>query len=282
MKIVLLVLSGNADHARGWLLEKYPGATVDNLPREQLESGSWSQRLNALRSLRPDIFAVATERLIWQRGQNAMLLFGALGGATRVVLVDARGDSREETRAGILARLPARLSSEAAASTTAIAKSKSRLKKPRASHRRSLSSLHRKRKGRSFGSLIWRSTPIRVRLPGERQRTSMVLSTLRSSSAPDVRVISNDYIAGLDETKLTLVDPEPVGTTRAAFDLRNNLIFSAGVFRRSKTIRSILFIIAMDGSPGPASRRVCARACRCFWNTTDRKFGSANTGTCRE
>jgi hypothetical protein len=97
MKIVLLVLSGNAEHARGWLLEKYPGAIVDNIPREQLESGSWSQRRNALRSLRPDIFAVATERLIWQRGQNAMLLFGALGGASRVVLVDARRQSRRNS-----------------------------------------------------------------------------------------------------------------------------------------------------------------------------------------
>jgi glycosyltransferase involved in cell wall biosynthesis len=46
-----------------------------------------------------------------------------------------------------------------------------------------------------------------------------------------VNLISNDYIAGLDEEELTLVDPEPVGTTRAAFDLRNNLIFSAGALR---------------------------------------------------
>jgi glycosyltransferase involved in cell wall biosynthesis len=46
-----------------------------------------------------------------------------------------------------------------------------------------------------------------------------------------VNVISNDYIAGLDESRLTLIDPEPVGSTRAAFDLRNNLIFSAGVRR---------------------------------------------------
>ena len=44
-----------------------------------------------------------------------------------------------------------------------------------------------------------------------------------------MRIISNDYIAGLDETRLTLIDPEPLGSTRAAFDLRNNLIFTAGV-----------------------------------------------------
>src|SRR5262249_4578261 len=44
-----------------------------------------------------------------------------------------------------------------------------------------------------------------------------------------VNIISNDYIAGLDKTRLMLVNPQPVGSTRAAFDLRNNLIFSAGV-----------------------------------------------------
>src|SRR5215813_6419441 len=106
MKIVLLVLSGNAQHARGWLLEKYPGAVIENLPRELIDQGSWSQRLGALRSFKPDIFAIATERLIWQRGQNALLLFGALGGATRVLLIDTRGNNRAENRAGILARLP--------------------------------------------------------------------------------------------------------------------------------------------------------------------------------
>jgi glycosyltransferase involved in cell wall biosynthesis len=46
-----------------------------------------------------------------------------------------------------------------------------------------------------------------------------------------IRLISNDHIAGIDQTDLTLIDPEPYGTTRAAFDLRNNLIFSAGALR---------------------------------------------------
>ena len=230
MKIVLLALSGNAEHARGWLLEKYPGASVDNIPREQLDSGSWSQRLNALRSQRPDIFAVATERLIWQRGQNAMLLFGALGGASRVVLVDARGDSREETRAGILARLPARLSSEAVASTTAIAKTQSRLKQlEQATANRSSAFAGRKEEQLSIAYL--RSTPSPGSAAGGAATHINGFVNAASELGAGVRVISNDYIAGLDETKLTLVDPEPVGTTRAAFDLRNNLIFSAGVLR---------------------------------------------------
>jgi len=230
MKIVLLVLSGNAEHTRDWLLGKYSGASIQNIPREQLESGSWAQRLNALRSLQPDVFAVATERLIWQRGQNAMLLFGALGGAGRVVLIDARGESREETRAGILARLPARLTAEATASTSAVAKSHSRLKQLEqivADRPPALAA----QKSEPLRIAYLRSTPSPGSAAGGAATHINGFVNAASKLGADVRVISNDYIAGLDETNLTLIDPEPVGTTRAAFDLRNNLIFSAGVLR---------------------------------------------------
>lgn len=233
MKIVLLVLSGNAEHARDWLLEKYSGASVINIPREQLDSGSWSQRLNALRSLRPDIFAVATERLIWQRGQNAMLVFGALGGAHRVVIVDSRGHSREETRIGILTRLPARLSAEAAASTAAIAKSQSRLKQLEQVIANQSSGVPSRKDG-PLRIAYLRSTPSPGSAAGGAATHINGFVNASSQLGADVRVISNDYIAGLDETKLILVDPEPVGTTRAAFDLRNNLIFSAGVLSEIK------------------------------------------------
>ena len=232
MKIVLLVLSGNAQHARDWLLKKYPGASIQNIPREQLDQGNWSQRLRSLRSLHPDIFAVATERLIWQRGQNALLLFGALGGAERVVLIDARGDSREEKRAEILVRLPARLASEATVSTAAIAKSRSRL--------RELEKLIANGAAKSSSGpantnalriAYLRSTPSPGSAAGGAATHINGFVNAATRLGAEVRVISNDYIAGLDERKLTLVDPEPIGTTRAAFDLRNNLIFSAGVLR---------------------------------------------------
>src|SRR5262252_2103072 len=117
MKIVLLALSGTAERARDWLQQKYPGASIQDIPREHVDNGSWWQRLRALRSMRPDLFAVATERLIWQRGQNALLVFGAVAGAKRVLLIDARGDSREETRVNILASLPGRAAFEATVST---------------------------------------------------------------------------------------------------------------------------------------------------------------------
>jgi glycosyltransferase involved in cell wall biosynthesis len=47
----------------------------------------------------------------------------------------------------------------------------------------------------------------------------------------EIRMISNDYIAGVDRAKLTVINPEPLGTTRAAFDLHNNLVFSAAAVR---------------------------------------------------
>jgi len=232
MKIVLLVLSGKAQHARDWLLNKYRGATIQNIPREQLDQGNWSQRLRSLRSLHPDIFAVATERLIWQRGQNALLLFGALGGAGAVVLIDARGDSREENRAEILARLPVRLASEATVSTAALAKSRSRLRElekliANGAAKSSSSSAHTK----ALRIAYLRSTPSPGSAAGGAATHINGFVNAATQLGAEVRVISNDYIAGLDERKLTLVDPEPIGTTRAAFDLRNNLIFSAGVLR---------------------------------------------------
>jgi glycosyltransferase involved in cell wall biosynthesis len=246
MKIVLLVLSGDPDQAREWLRKNYPGAGIENISRGQLESSSPLGRIRALHSLRPEIFAVATERLAWQSGQNDLLLFGALAGAHRVVLIDAGGNSREETGAGLLARTPFRFASEAAASALAIARSYSGLKK-----------LERKVKNRVSRVSIERGSSRTVREGSRAQEPSGKnlavprIAYLRSTPGAgtqaggaathingfvdaatalgaEIRVISNDYIAGVDPTRLTLIDPEPLGSTRAAFDLRNNLIFSAG------------------------------------------------------
>ena len=85
MKIVLLVLGGNPEQARAWLQKSYPGATIEKTSRDQLARSSPADRMRALRALSPEIFAVVTERLAWQQGQNALLLFGASAGAGRVV-----------------------------------------------------------------------------------------------------------------------------------------------------------------------------------------------------
>ena len=233
MNIVLLVLSGDPQRPREWLLTKFPGAEIQNMPREQLDHGAWRQRLNSLRALRPDMFVIATERLVWQRGQNAMLLFGALAGAQRVILLDSRGDYREETRARIISHSPVRMTAEAAASTAAVNKSRSRLGR--------LERLVAQRGSREITPAsdnlriaYLRSTPS----PGTHAGGAATHINGFVNAAVDlgstVNVISNDRIAGLDESLLTLIDPEPTGSTRAAFDLRNDLIFSAGVLRDLK------------------------------------------------
>jgi len=234
MKIVLLVLSGDPDQARTWLQQSYPGAVIESIPRDQLESNAPLGRIRALRSLRPDIFAVATERLAWQRGQNALLLFGALSGARRVVVIDASGDSRTETNAAILSRTPFRFVGESAASALAIAKSHGHLKRlEQATRNRANSGSGASARNRPDVARIayLRSTPSAGTQAGG--AATHINGFVRGATGlgAEVTVISNDRIAGLDEIKLVLIDPEPVGTTRAAFDLRNNLIFSAGALR---------------------------------------------------
>jgi glycosyltransferase involved in cell wall biosynthesis len=234
MKIVLLVLSGDPDQARAWLQQSYPGAVIESIPRDQLESNAPLGRIRALRSLRPEIFAVATERLAWQRGQNALLLFGALSGARRVVMIDASGDSRAETNAAILSRTPFRFAGESTASALAIAKSHGHLKRlERATKNRVNSGSRASARNKTDVVRIayLRSTPSAGTQAGG--AATHINGFVRGATGlgAEVTVISNGRIAGLDETKLVLIDPEPVGTTRAAFDLRNNLIFCAGALR---------------------------------------------------
>src|SRR4051812_34106100 len=120
MKLVLLALSGETRVALETLRARYPRAEIEEIPRARLESGGLKHRLSTLRALRPDVFAVATERLAWQRGQNAFLLFGALAGAKRTVILDVHSGIREETRARSLVVSPARLAREAAVSAAAM------------------------------------------------------------------------------------------------------------------------------------------------------------------
>ncbi|MDX6499019.1 MAG: hypothetical protein QOG23_2279 [Blastocatellia bacterium] len=246
MKIVLLVLRGDQERVREWLQKKHPGADILDISRGELESSTPLGRIRALHSLRPDIFAIATERLAWQSGQNDLLLFGALAGARRVVLIDANGNSRDESSPGILVRTPFRFPRESIVSAAAIARSYSGLKKleraveSQTNVRTERGSSPAVRKGVSSqitGNLAaprivyLRSTPgVGTQAGGAATHINGFVDAATELGAA-IRVISNDYIAGIDRTRLTLIDPEPLGSTRAAFDLRNNLIFSAGAMR---------------------------------------------------
>lgn len=232
MKIGLLVLSGDPDQARERLRSRYPDARIEDVLRDDLERRSPAKRVRALRALRPDMFAVATERLAWQRGQNALLGFGALAGARSVILLDSYGEAREETRSSILSRMPFRVARELAASRLTVARSRLRLKElEQAIGNRTNSIESAARNSDTLNIAYLRGTPSAGSHAGGAATHINGFVSAATDLGARVNVISNDYIAGLNEAKMTLIDPEPVGLTRAAFDLHNNLIFSAGVLR---------------------------------------------------
>src|SRR5688500_157090 len=101
MKIVFLALSG--DPVRDKLAQLFPEASIESISRTEFEKGGLRVRLASLRARRPDVFAIATERLSWQRGQNLFMIFGALAGAREVVVLDSHGGRRRERRGGLLA-----------------------------------------------------------------------------------------------------------------------------------------------------------------------------------
>src|SRR6202008_1813767 len=112
MKVVLLALSGDLSRWQDKVTQIYPDSSIEFISRAEFETGSHLKRLKALRALHPDVLAIATERLPWQRGQNLFMLFGALAGAREVVMIDAHGGLVRKSRANVLAGAPVRLGRE--------------------------------------------------------------------------------------------------------------------------------------------------------------------------
>ena len=247
MKIVLVALSGDVREARARLLERYPHATIEELARREIKTGSPRERLARLRAARPALFAVLTERLSWQRGQNSLLLFGALAGADRVLLMDSHGAMREEARAQILLSAPARLAHETAASARAVLNARRRLSRlerevdaqdhfePRPRKERAYdeeSKQQQTKPEQPSGPLIvyLRATPgAGTQVGGASSHINGFINAALLKGA-HLRLVSNDHIAGLDLNRVPvkIIEPEPVGSVRAAFDLYNDEVFTRG------------------------------------------------------
>ena len=233
MKIVLLALDGEVERARAILAGRYPQAAIEHLPRKEFESAKPAARLAHLRARGPDIFAVSNERLAWQRGQNAFLLFGALAGARRSVLLDAHGNLREEKRAGILTNVPARLAWEAALSGVTLARARKELKRlERAVAQKNLGREKEEVAAQASAPEIvyLRATPgAGTQVGGASSHINGFVNAALKQGAR-IRFISNDELAGLNESKtpLHIIWPEPLGSTRAIFDMHNNLRFTRG------------------------------------------------------
>jgi glycosyltransferase involved in cell wall biosynthesis len=233
MKVVLLALSG--DPARDKLAQLFPEASVESISRTEFETGGLRQRLASLRARRPDVFAISTERLAWQRGQNLFMVFGALAGAREVMMIDSHGGLRRESRGDVLAGAPAAIVEEAVTSLTDFVFS-----------RRELLSLEREKHGftrikddRNPRIVYLRSTPgPGTQAGGAASHIKGVVEGLTALGA-DVEIISNDVIAGFDASRyrFKIIPPETVGATRALFDIHNNLVFTRGavpLIERSK------------------------------------------------
>jgi glycosyltransferase involved in cell wall biosynthesis len=227
MKVVLVALSGNAERARQILTERYPAAFFETATRQELQDGSPVSRLSRLHARRPDVLAIATEKLAWQRGQSALLLFGALAGAHRTVIFDAYGGWREELRRRSLTSAPARLLTESAVSHKALARAARELRELESAVVQMKVSGGKANYEHAPRIVYLRTTPgPGTQLGGAASHINGFINAVEKLGAT-VSLVTNDEIAGLDPAKsVKMIRPEAVGSSRAAFDIRNNQLFT--------------------------------------------------------
>ena len=230
MKVVLLALSGDLSRWQDKLTELYPGCSIEFISRAEFENGSHLKRLKALRALRPDVLAIATERLPWQRGQNLFMLFGALAGAREVLMIDAHGGVIKKSRSNVLLGAPVRLSRETITLANDMTQSRRELQRLEEETLR-FSDLPQKATTRSRLRVVFlRSTPgPGTQAGGAASHIKGVVEGLKSLGV-EVRIISNDQIAGFNvsDDRFDVVPPQPGGGSRALFDIHNNLVFTRG------------------------------------------------------
>src|SRR5688572_3167570 len=233
--VVMLALNVDVDRASHAVRQRFPNATINNIPRATLEGSSLFKRLQLLRAESPDVFVIFMESLESQRGQNVLKVFCTLSGAKRLVLMDARGGFKEESAGQVLLQGPARFAGEGLRSSLAVINS-----------RRRLSQLENAVKTGALKTpanlnfppqiLFLRATPGTGTQPGgAATHINGFVRSVREQGA-SIRMISNDRIAGLDEQGIdvSVVPLESTGLTRPAFDLHNNLVFTNGVIEQVK------------------------------------------------
>ncbi|HVF22298.1 MAG TPA: glycosyltransferase family 4 protein [Pyrinomonadaceae bacterium] len=229
MKVVLLTLSGDAARCHAKLVQLYPQATVETISRAQFETGSLTNRLAALRARQADVFAIVTERLAWQRGQNLFMLFGVLAGAREVVMLDSHDGWIRRTRGDLLARAPFSVGAEALSGAVEFAQSRIELRRLE----QAVGMLRARARERASDSgpprvVYLRATPgPGTQAGGAASHMKGVVEALRALGI-ELEIISNDEIAGFDiaDPRFTIIPPETAGGTRALFDIHNNLVFT--------------------------------------------------------
>lgn len=226
MKVVLLVLSGDAARCHAKLVQLYPGAVIETISRTEFENGGVGKRFSTLRAHQPDVFAIATERLAWQRGQNLFMLFGALAGAREVVMVDSHGAVNRRTRGDLIVRAPFGMGHEAIVGATDFAHSRRELSRLEQAVKTLATRPHQRCSAGQTRVVYLRATPgPGTQAGGAASHIKGVVAALRGLGV-ELEIISNDAIAGFDSSELTVIPPETIGGTRALFDIHNNLVFT--------------------------------------------------------
>ncbi|HEU5460143.1 MAG TPA: glycosyltransferase family 4 protein [Pyrinomonadaceae bacterium] len=230
MKVVLLALSGDLSRWHDKLVQLYPDCSIETITRAEFETGSHLKRLQSLRALHPDVLAIATERLPWQRGQNLFMVFGALAGAREVLMLDAHGGQLRRSRSNVLLGAPARLSRETLTSASDIAQSRRELQRLEQEVLRTKGESKPLTHRSHLRVVYLRATPgPGTQAGGAASHIKGVVEALEALGV-EVEVISNDQIAGMDHShdRFTVIPPEPSGGSRAVFDIHNNLVFTRG------------------------------------------------------
>jgi glycosyltransferase involved in cell wall biosynthesis len=236
LKIALITLSGDTGIAHSELQEYYgSNAEIIDLPRQLLEEGSMFTRLRKLRREKADVFAIMTESLPWQYGQEALMYFGALAGTKRSVILDGRRDSLVAGRASLLSSAPIRIANSFLRGRAAVRAAETRM-----------TDLESSETAIPIGSppteeikvAYFRTTPSAGTVPGgATSHINGVTKGLQLLGA-SVEFISNDPIAGVDPSlpNFHVLGPEPNVMPRAAFDIANGLSFAD---RSSKLVSEI-------------------------------------------
>jgi len=233
MKIALLMLSGDPARAREELQRRYSRSTVETIGREDFQTASPAQRLRIVRALDPDIFAIATERLAWQRGPNAFLLLGALAGADVTVIFDMHGSWREETKTHALSHAPARLAKDFAASKSALRRAEKKLQELEVAADHAQRDEPHREPTENPKIVYLRSSPgPGTQAGGAASHIKGFIQAAQELGA-HVSLVSNDEIAGIDRSSfpMKIVWPAAIGSSRAAFDISNNLQFAEAATR---------------------------------------------------
>lgn len=228
MRVVLVTLSGDPEFARAAINARWTSAEIVQMERSVLDTGSFGVRLGAVRKVRPDVFAIMTESLDWQYGQDALLFFGALAGAHASAIFDARGGMRCESRGSLMLRSPARLSFAFLKGRRALDRAASALQylEDRLGE---LGRENQRSSSKDLSIAYLRATPAAGTQPGG--AASHINGVVKALLSLDVEIdfISNDEVAGLDKAKLnfTKFAPDPRVMPRAAFDIHNGMAFSS-------------------------------------------------------